>query len=170
MGAGSVILVPDGVPDFVPADFVVPTSLEGDGFRLTPLGPHHNAEDYAAWTSSVDHIRATPGFVGWSWPKELTAAENLDDLRGHDEDFKQRRGFTYTVLSPAGEVIGCVYIYPTKRPGCDVTVRSWVRGDHADLDAPLYHAVGAWLSEQWPFTAVDYAPRDHREGATRPAS
>ena len=61
------------------------------------------------------HIRATPGFAGASWPHQMSLAENLSDLERHAQDFIARRGFTYTVLSTAtGEVIGCVYIYPSR--------------------------------------------------------
>ena len=85
---------------FVPATFVVPTSFVGNGVRLVPLGPEHNAADYAAWTSSIDHIRATPGYPDGNWPVPMTEAENLRDLQRHRADFEARRGFTYTVLEP----------------------------------------------------------------------
>ena len=45
-----------------------------DDLRLSPLGPEHNASDYAAWTSSIDHIRATPGFPDGSWPHPMPVA------------------------------------------------------------------------------------------------
>ena len=153
---------------FVPADFAVPDGLRAGEFRLEPLGPQHNAADYAAWTSSPGHIRATPGFAGASWPHEMSLAENLHDLERHAQDFAARRGFTYTVLSTAtGEVIGCVYIYPPRgqsldRPDageCQAVVTSWVRADQAALDPVLYHAVRAWLECDWPFRSVEYAPR-----------
>ena len=148
---------------FVPADFAIPGGLAAGEFRLEPLGPQHNAADYAAWTASIDHIRATPGFAGSSWPHEMSLAENLGDLERHARDFAERRGFTYTVLSAVGgEVIGCVYIYPP--PGEDsgrrgAVVRSWVRADQAALDPVLYHAVRTWLDRDWPFASVEYAPR-----------
>ena len=69
---------------FVPADFVPPSGLVTDAFVLEPLGPRHNEADYAAWTSSIPHIQATPGFAGGSWPHEMTLAENLGDLEMHD--------------------------------------------------------------------------------------
>jgi hypothetical protein len=145
---------------FVPDDFVVPRSLVTDAFRLEPLGPQHNAGDYQAWMSSIDYIRSTPGMQWRSWPRpEMTLAENLADLEGHASDFANRSGFTYTVLaSDTGEIIGCVYIYPRKSgPGAEV--RSWVRADRADLDAPLYEAVSEWLRTAWPFASITYAPR-----------
>jgi hypothetical protein len=151
---------------FVPEDFVVPHVLVTEAFRLEPLGPEHNEDDYRAWTSSIEHIRATPGFAGRTWPTPgMTLAENLGDLQRHAADFAGRSGFTYTVrASGSEEIIGCVYIYPLAEgsggpggPGADV--RSWVSADQASLDVALYDAVSGWLAETWPFTGVRYAPR-----------
>jgi len=85
---------------FVPDDYVVPLSLTGRGFRLEPLGPQHNDADHRAWASSIEHIRATPGFSTWRWPPGggMSLDENLRDLRRHADDFERRVGFTYTVL------------------------------------------------------------------------
>ena len=120
----------------------MPTALTaGASFRLEPLSPRHNEADYAAWTSSIEHIRATPGFAGRNWPDPaMTLEQNLADLQMHAEHFARRQGFTYTVLDAAsGEVIGCVYIYPADRPGRDARVRSWVRADPAAQDTGLAH-------------------------------
>src|SRR5690349_7646548 len=106
---------------FVPTDFAVPTRLAEEPFVLVPLGPEHNDR--------------TPGFAGRSWPRPMTRDDNLGDLVRHAEDFRKRTGFTYTVLN-GDDVIGCVYIYPSERPGV-ASVRSWVREDRAHLDKPL---------------------------------
>ena len=145
---------------FVPDGFVPPAGLDVGAYRLEPLGPEHTQSDYAAWTSSIDHIHATPGFETASWPHEMTLADNTRDLVQHAADFAARTGFTYTVLAPDGRtVVGCVYIYPSDAPGVDVRVRSWVRAADADLDPILYRAVLDWLDAAWPFTRIDYAPR-----------
>ena len=145
---------------FVPADFEPPLGLDHEDFQLRPLGPEHNDSDYAAWTSSVDHIRATPGFVGKSWPRPMTLEENHGDLVRHAADFAARTGFTYTVLQPGTQtVIGCVYIYPSPTSDHDVRVRSWVLAADAELDPVLYRAVVAWLAAAWPFEQIDYAVR-----------
>ena len=144
---------------FVPDDFDVPQELVTDEFRLEPLGPQHNEGDYAAWTSSMEHIAATPGFADWDWPHPMPPEKNLADLRRHAEDFANRTGFTYTVLAgDDGRVVGCVYIYPADSAGV-ASVRSWVSADRADLDVPLHDAVAFWLTDAWPFEAVSYAPR-----------
>jgi hypothetical protein len=141
--------------DFIPLDFAVPTEMTFGDIRLVPLGAAHNAADYAAWTSSIEHIRATPGFADRTWPVPMTLSENLRDLEQHAEDFRLRRGFTYTVLDATDEVI----IYPSGGEHADAEVRSWVRADRGGLDRPLYEAVRAWLRSDWPFGAVEYAER-----------
>ncbi len=143
---------------FVPHDFAPPTSLVTDRFALEPLGPQHNDSDHAAWTSSIEHIRSTTGFVGGSWPPVdgMTLAANLDDLRRHADDFARGAGFTFTVLDPGtDDVIGCVYIYPSTAEEWDAQVRSWVRADRAELDVPLADAVAGWLATSWPWDRVD---------------
>lgn len=143
---------------FVPDDFEVPLNLAGSGFRLEPLGPEHNDSDHRAWVSSIEHIRATPGFPWGSWPPldGLSLDENLRDLEQHADDFRRRVGFTYTVLDNEDRVIGCVYIYPS-RPDPEVTnVRSWVTARRAELDTVLHQAVTDWLATDWPFSRVSY--------------
>lgn len=145
----------------VPDDFAVPAGMSSDLFTLEPLDVRHNTSDYAAWTSSIDHIKATPGFGGRTWPDpDMSLADNATDLAQHAREFADRTRFAYTVLDPAsGEVIGCVYFDPPRRESYDVAVRSWVRADHAGLDKPLHDAVRRWLTEAWPFRTPDYAER-----------
>jgi|SRR5947209_7960922 len=143
---------------FVPDDFVVPQVLVGPGFRLEPLGPQHNESDHRAWTSSIEHIRATPGYPDGRWPPVdgLSLAENLRDLQRHADDFERRAGFTYTVLDDANQVIGCVYIYPLRSDPGVARVQSWVSAERTELDLPLHDAVTNWLADDWPFTDVRY--------------
>ena len=96
----------------------------------------------------------------------MSLDRNLDDLRRHADDFEARTGFTFTVLEPVtGDVIGCVYLYPSESPDADVTVQSWVRASHAELDGPLADAVAAWLAAEWPWERVHRPGRQHRRTA-----
>jgi len=148
------------VAEFVPPDFDVPLGLETSEFVLEPLGPEHNEQDYDAWTSSMQHIAATPGWGDSRWPREMTPDENRADLERHARDFRARKGFTYTVLDPASrDVIGCVYIYPRRDGEDGARVSSWVRASRVELDVPLWRAVSEWLDADWPFAGVRYAPR-----------
>ncbi len=143
---------------FVPACFTPPAGLTTELFRLEPLGPQHNERDHAAWSSSIEHIHATPGWQGASddpWPVPMSLSRNLADLEMHARHFRDGKGFTYTVLDPSSDdVIGCVYIYPG-------SVRSWVRASRAELDGPLWRAASEWLaSEAWPLVGRNDAPRE----------
>ena len=143
---------------FVPDDFQPPVSLVTDQFLLEPLGPQHNEDDYEAWSSSIEHIRSTPGFIDRRWPHPMTLDENRADLERHARDFAARSGFTYTVLDPSDRgVIGCVYIYPDTKGTDDAAVTSWVRATRAAADAALREVVSAWLGEAWPFERISYA-------------
>jgi hypothetical protein len=151
---------------FVPVDFVVPTHLAMPEFRLEPLGPQHNEADHAAWTSSIEHIRATPGYPDGNWPPQegMTLEANAADLARHEADFVARKGFTFTVLDPVDDpesvtVIGCVYLYPSGSADYDVTIQSWVIAARADLDTPLADAVARWLAAVWPWDRMDRCGR-----------
>jgi hypothetical protein len=142
---------------FVPPGFDPPRRLETPLFILEPLGPEHNERDHEAWSSSIDHIRSTPGFEG-RWPRAMTLDENRADLERHARDFEERTGFTYTVLD-GEEVVGCVYVYPLEGVEGGADVRSWVRASRAGLDEPLRRTVRDWLDVDWPFARVEYAGR-----------
>lgn len=146
---------------FVPQDFDPPrsltvTSATGERMNLQPLGPQHNERDHRAWTSSIEHIRASPGFADGRWPLMMSLEDNARDLTRHAEDFAARRGFTYTVLDDDDDVIGCVYIYPNDDGIEEARVLSWVRADRAELDSVLRAAVSQWLQTAWPFSSVRY--------------
>jgi hypothetical protein len=142
----------------VQPDFTIPDRAELAGYRLEPLGPEHNEPDYAAWTSSVDHIRGLADFAGEGWPDPaMTLADNLGDLQRHRTHFTERRGFTYTVLDGGGDVVGCLYVYPDKTTGTDAAVQSWLRADHAASEAAFRAAVDGWIEAAWPFRTWAYA-------------
>ena len=134
--------------------------LETPQFVLEPLGLEHNDQDYDAWTSSGPAHPRDARVGGQHWPREMSPDENRADLQRHADDFRNRTGFTYTVLDPASrDVIGCVYIYPLPDSDYDARALSWVRASHAQLDTPLWRVVSDWLASDWPFGSVKYAPR-----------
>lgn len=134
--------------------FDPPPPLSTAGFRLEPLGPEHNKRDHEAWMSSIDHIRATPGFEGGGWPAPMSLEENLADMEMHAREFGDRSGFTYSILD-GDDVIGCLYIYPTDDEP-DAVVRSWVRASRAGDDILVRTQIAQWLEEDWPMRQVRY--------------
>ncbi len=150
-------------PRLTMADLPVPPSTEI--LVLRPLAPEHNERDHAAWMSSIEHIRSTPGFGDgtWgpdTWPFEMTSDQNLGDLVMHWNEFVAGDAFAYTVLDPTtDDVIGCVYIDPDTTDEADAQVRSWVRSSSAALDTTLFAAVDDWLRSAWPFDGVRWPGR-----------
>lgn len=145
----------------MPPSFEVPTSFAWSDFHLEPLGEQHNDRDHAAWMSSIGHIRSTPGFSPQeepSWPVAMTLEKNLEDLVRHAKDFQERKGFTYSILE-GDDVIGCIYIYPTRKPGRDAEISSWVRKSRAEMDATVREELATWIDEAWPFSSPSYAGR-----------
>jgi hypothetical protein len=110
---------------FVTAGFDPPTRLIVGEFRLEPLRPEHNERDYAAWTPSADPVRRSAGYDhGGNWPREMSLDENRADLERHARDFLNHAGFTFTVLNPSDDVVGCVYVYPADDGVHDASVLS----------------------------------------------
>jgi len=149
--------VTENPPPLTPFDFDPPEPLTCSLFHLEVLGPEHNDRDYEAWTSSMDHIHASPGFENWKWPHPMTLDENMADMEMHFREYGERTGFTYSILD-GHEVIGCVYIYPPKpeQDHLDARVRSWVRVSRADMDSAVRVELRTWLATSWPFERTDY--------------
>jgi hypothetical protein len=148
---------------FAAAGFNAPIVHRLAEVRLERLEELHNERDFAAWTGSMDHVKATPGFAAgdWGddvWPRKMTLAQNLQDLADHHREFDERACFAYSVLRDE-TIIGCVYIDPDDTGAAEVKVRSWVVADEAALDAPLAIAVKRWLLEKWPVISVRYVGR-----------
>ena len=156
--------------EFYPAHSSVPEELRTDAFVLRPLRASDNPLDYEAVMATQEPLRRTSG---GDWPRPgFTPEENLADLEGHEADFHARRGFTYTVLDPAGaRCLGCVYVYPLVRVlrGAGATDEMiaavgdheaaawfWTRPDAvaADLDRRLLAALIPWLRQGFAFARV----------------
>ncbi|HQS97066.1 MAG: twin-arginine translocation pathway signal protein [Novosphingobium sp. 16-62-11] len=158
--AEAVVTAP--VPPLVPADFAVPTLVEGPGFKLVPLGPDLVKIDFDAYMASIAHLQQT--FTrSTDWPHAgLTDADAIKDMEGEQARFRARKSFAYGVLTSDGtRERGSVYVSPSPVAGYDAVVRLWVtKAEHdAGFDAALYAWVQAWVAKEWPFARVAYPGR-----------
>lgn len=147
------------VTPFVPADFSVPQYLDTERFRLRMLTIHDLELDYAAVTSSTEHLQTV-----WNndWPLGLTLEQNLIDLGWHQKEFQRRSSFAYTVVKlDESQVLGCVYIYPPSKRDFDAEVYLWARASElpTGLEHELEVRVRNWLAESWPFQRVAFPGR-----------
>ncbi|HEX6117863.1 MAG TPA: hypothetical protein VFZ03_00330 [Dongiaceae bacterium] len=146
----------------VPADFVVPQRLDGNGFILRPLTVNDLIKDYDAVMASAERLA---GFMNPQspWPRGLTLEEDLIDLGWHQREFTMRHSFAYTVISPdEGECLGCCYILPSDKPGYDAQVFYWARTSTlaGGFEERLGSAFRGWIAQDWPFARVAYPGRD----------
>jgi hypothetical protein len=151
----------------VPPDFDVTCPPSHPAFRFDVLGPEHNVADLDAWSSSIDHIRSTPGFPFDGWPdRPYSPAENLVDLKEHRRRHQRRVDFAWSVLDPADPtvVVGCIYLKPDPTGTVDAVASSWVRLDRAPLDNPLRRHLAPWFASGWPI-AIRYESDGPTPGA-----
>ncbi len=148
-------------PPLVADHFNVPEILETDRLRLRPLTINDAIKDYDAVMTSEHHLRTV--FDPYDdWPTGLTLEQNIIELGWHQTEFQLRTSFAYTVVSlDESEVLGCVYIYPTRNTGYDAEIILWVRQSklEEDLDEHLFETVETWVKEHWPLKNPAYPGR-----------
>jgi hypothetical protein len=89
----------------------------------------------------------------------MSLDENRADLERNAGNFLNRAAFTFTVLDPSDDVVGCVYVYPADDGVHDARVLSWVRESEAEHDGALRRAIADCLtSDAWPFMRPLYEP------------
>jgi hypothetical protein len=147
---------------FVPPEFQVPLRLDGDGFHLRMLTVNDLVKDYDAVMSSAARLKGLMR-PGSTWPDGLTLEDDLIDLGWHQREFRLRRSFCYTMMSPDESVcLGCCYIYPSEKSDFDAKVFWWVRTSAlaGGFDERLGTAFRGWLRDCWPFKRVASPGRD----------
>ncbi len=154
---------------FLPSDFIIPLILETKLYKLRMLCEQDVEMDYEAVMSSIDHLKNTFG-PNSNWPSEdLTLEQNLKDLRRHENEFKNRESFAYTVVSiDERKCLGCVYIHPLEsylkvdQDNYDAVIYTWVRTSELEngLDENLYITVKKWLKNYWPFKKPIFPGRE----------
>ena len=148
---------------FIASDFKIPERFENEHFRIRMLTVNDVVKDYDAVMTSIDHLQGVFG-PNSKWPsKDLTFEQDLIDLGWHQKEFQRRSSFAYTVVKlDESEVVGCLYIYPTRKGDYNANITMWVRASEVEngLDAILFDAVKKWISEEWSFKNVAYPGRE----------
>jgi len=75
----------------------------------------------------------------------------------------KRSSFAYTVVSlDESQVLGCLYIDPTKKSDFDSEIYMWVRQSELanGLDSILFNTVKQWVKEEWPFKSIAFPGRE----------
>ena len=145
---------------FVSEEFGIPEVLETRRFRLRMLTVNDVVKDFEAVTTSTEHLQK---IWGGEWPVGLTLEQNLIDLGWHQKEFQRRRSFAYTVVAlDESRVLGCMYIYPTRKTGHDAVVYFWARQSElaSGLETELESTIRKWLKDEWPFENAAFPGKD----------
>lgn len=147
--------------NFVPDNFIVPTSFINDLYRLEILSPIFAELDFEAVSTSKERLRKV--FAEQTeWPKEeITLEDNIRDLKRHEKEFLSKEAFAYSVLTlKFDQCLGCLYIEPSLSNKYDCEVYLWLRDSEINLDGILYKDVKNWLAASWPFKNVIFPGRE----------
>lgn len=138
------------------AGFSPPRVLKTERVHLEPLGPRHAVMDHAAAQSSREHLQRTLHWGNWPRP-DMTVDENRRDLVKHETEFKERKGYAYTVLRPdRSGCLGCVYLSPVENDETATSLEYWVieRSISSNLDRHIQTSVLEWIRKEWPYSKV----------------
>jgi len=147
---------------FVPDDFVIPTHLTTQHFRIRPLRQDDLKLHYQAIVKSHDHLQGIFGpHVNWP-PGDLTIEDHRYTLKVHETQFRHREGFSFIVLNHSEtECLGSFHIFPSRLDEFNAEVIIWSSADASDrgLDSTLFRTVDNWLHVSWPFDQIVYPSR-----------
>lgn len=145
---------------FVPADFTVPATYQGKGYKLVPLGPELVKIDYDAYMSSIEHLQKT---LGGKWPHAgITMDDAMKDMQEEKQRFDSRKSFAYAVLTSDGKrELGSFYLRPSREPGFDAAASLWVTKEQYDngFEPILLKDMKTWIAKAWPFQKVSWPKR-----------
>jgi len=163
---------------YYPLPKPVPVELLAEQFTLRPLCAAVADLDYEAMLDRW----ATRQYLAEGGV--FTPQSNREAIREHEQDHRERRAFTYSVLTPSAQppaCLGCVYIESasellsaggadhsqTSESDAVAAARFWVRdsGLAAGVDQWLFAALRVWLATVWEIAGVVWHTdaRDRRQ-------
>src|SRR4030095_4000054 len=148
--------------ELVPPGFQVPLRLDADGFHLRMLTVNDLVKDYDAVMTSAARLKGSMR-PGSSWPGGLPLEGDLVALGWNQREFRLRRSFCYTMMSPNEAIcLGACYIYPSEKTNFDAKAFWWVRTSAlADgFDERLGNTFRDWLRDCGPSNRVASPGRD----------
>ena len=157
-------LTSDPISGWLPATWTHPTWVVlSTGHHLRPIHPDDTELDLPAVMGSRERLWSIYG-EAWGWPPAtMTAEQDREDLQHHWDEIQAHESFNYALFdADETELLGCVYIDPTDKPGADADISWWVRDEYvaAPVESALDEFVPRWINDEWPFEAPRFVGRD----------
>ncbi|QNN54625.1 GNAT family N-acetyltransferase [Nocardioides mesophilus] len=149
---------------WLPGDFVHPKRVElPSGQHLRPIRADDTELDLVAVMGSRERLWSMYG-EAWGWPPAtMTAEQDREDLQHHADEMERNESFNYALFDEQeSELLGCVYIEPTDKPGADADVMWWVVDPlvGSEVEQALDDLVPLWIASDWPFEQPRYVGHD----------
>ncbi len=149
---------------WLPSDFEHPLTVAvPTGHHLRPIRATDVALDLPAVMGSRERLWSIYG-QAWGWPPAtMTPEQDREDLAHHEDEAMRHQSFNFALFDEAeSELIGCVYIDPPEKQGCEAEISWWVREEYlgSEVEAALDDLVPRWIASRWPFTRPRYVGRD----------
>ena len=122
---------------WLPEGWRHPTRVElPTGHHLRPIRADDTELDMPAVMGSQERLWSIYG-EAWGWPPPtMTAEQDREDLQHHADEMERNESFNFALFdADETELIGCVYIEPTDKPGADADISWWVRDEY--LGSPV---------------------------------
>jgi hypothetical protein len=149
---------------WLPEGFAHPLRVElPTGHHLRPISPDDTDLDMAAVMGSRDRLWSIYG-EAWGWPPaRMSAEQDRADLARHAAEMQTHESFNYALFdAEETELLGCVYLDPSEKPGADAEVSWWVvdRLVGGEIEQALDEFVPTWIERYWPLQRPRYVGRD----------
>lgn len=149
---------------WLPADFVHPKQVDlPTGHHLRPIRADDTDLDMVAVMGSRERLWSMYG-EAWGWPPAtMTHEQDREDLQHHADEMERNESFNFALFdADETELLGCVYIEPTDKPGADADISWWVVDSlvGSEVEAALDELVPRWIAEDWPLEQPRYVGRD----------
>ncbi len=143
---------------FVPPDFKPPQSFENEYFHFCPLTYNNIYAVENLRMNTYDYLPERVPHMG-AWHRvDIPIGDELIGQAYYDRIPQIRDSFVYPVLLKSeGNMIGSIYIRPSKNEEHDAQITMWLRTNDPDANRVFIETVKNWIQKEWPFKNPGFA-------------
>jgi hypothetical protein len=137
---------------FVPPDFKPPVAFENEHFHFRTLSQSNLYMVENHKMNTYDHLPERVPHMGAWHRADIPMGDDLIGQAYYDRNPQIRDSFVYPVLKNGeGNMIGSIYIRPSKNAEHDAQVTMWLRTSDNQVNDVFVETVKSWIRKEWPF-------------------
>ncbi|MBW6480551.1 MAG: hypothetical protein K0B37_14075 [Bacteroidales bacterium] len=143
---------------FVPIEFIPPVSFENEYFHIRTLSRNNVYAVENLRMNAYDHLPERVPHMG-AWHRiDIPMGDDLIGQAYYDRNPQIRDSFVYPVLLKSeGNMIGSIYIRPSKNADYDAQITMWLRTSDNQVNDEFVEMIKLWISKEWPFENPHFA-------------